>query len=127
MRTFDKRLGTGEKKGHKRMAGTGCVFDVQVPPVPRTPEQVMHPDPDPRGRPDPPRAVNRWYACDITARRDVTIGKIFGEADRRDPGHRRTWIALADGDIHQLGLIQAQAAARDVTVTIVIDFIHVLE
>ena len=35
----------------------------------------------------PPRAVNRWYACDITAGRDVTIGKIFDEAERRDPGH----------------------------------------
>ena len=74
-----------------------------------------------------PRAVNRWYACDITAGRDVTIGKIFDEAERRDPGHRRTWIALADGDNYQLGLLRDQAAARGVTVTIVIDFIHVLE
>jgi len=24
----------------------------------------------------------------------VTIGKVFDEADRRDPDHRRTWIAL---------------------------------
>src|SRR5207244_8841452 len=74
-----------------------------------------------------PRAVNRWYTCDITAGRDVTIGKIFAEAGRRDPDHRRTWIALVDGDICQLGLIQAQAAARGITVVIVIDFIHVLE
>ena len=37
--------------------------------------------------PDAPRAVNRWYTCDITAGRAVTIGKIFDEADRRDPGH----------------------------------------
>jgi hypothetical protein len=125
VQTFAKRAGTGEKKGHKRMAETGCVFDVVPPPRARTPEQVMHPDP---GRPATrPQAVNRWYACDITAGRDHTIGKIFDEADRRDPGHRRTWIALADGDIYQLGLIAAQAAARGVTVTILIDFIHVLE
>ena len=31
VRTFSKRAGTGEKKGCKRMAETGCVFDV-VPP-----------------------------------------------------------------------------------------------
>jgi len=68
--------------------------------------------PDPGTAKKPPRAVNRWYACDITAGRDVTIGKIFDQADRRDPDHRRTWIALVDGDIYQLGLIQAQAAAR---------------
>jgi hypothetical protein len=126
VRTFDKRAGTGEKKGCKRMAETGAVFDVAVPDgPPRTPEQVMRPDPGTAKK--PPRAENRWYACDITAGRDVTIGKIFAEADRRDPDHLRTWIALVDGDIYQLGLIQAAAAARGITLAIVIDFIHVLE
>ena len=127
VRTFEKRAGTGEKKGHKRMAETGAVFDVAVPDGPaRTPEQVMRPEGGTGGK-KPPRAENRWYACDITAGRDVTIGKILDEADRRDPGHLRTWIALIDGDVHQLALIQAQAAARGITLAIVIDFIHVLE
>jgi hypothetical protein len=125
VRTFARRAGTGEKKGHKRMAETGAVFDVIPPEQPRTPEQVMHPDPGTAK--DRPRAQNRWYACDITAGRDVTIGKIFAEADRRDPDHLRTWIALVDGDIYQLGLIQAAAAARGITLAVVIDFIHVLE
>ena len=75
----------------------------------------------------PPRADNRWYTCDITAGRDVTVGKIFDQADRRDPGHARTWIALVDGDNYQLGLFRAAAAARGITLAIVIDFIHVLE
>ena len=127
VRTFDKRAGTGEKKGCKRMAETGAVFDVAVPDGPaRTPEQVMRPEGG-SAREKPPRAQNRWYACDITAGRDVTIGKIFAEADRRDPDHLRTWIALVDGDIYQLGLFQAQAAARGITLAVVIDFIHVLE
>jgi hypothetical protein len=123
VRNFRKRPGTGEKNGHKRMAATGAVFDVIAPEEPRTPEQVMAPG----GGKTAPRAVNRWYACDITAGRDVTIGKIFDEAGRRDPGHLRTWIVLADGDNHQIKLIQAQAAQRGVTVVIVIDFMHVLE
>ena len=125
VRTFGKRAGTGEKKGCKRMAETGCVFNVVPPEQPRTPEQVMRPDPGTAK--NAPRAENRWYTTDITAGQDVTIGKIFDEADRRDPGHRRTRIALVDGDNHQLGLIQDQAAARGITVPIVIDFIHVLE
>ena len=128
VRTFSKRAGTGEKAGCKRMAETGCVFDVQ-PPDPagpaRTPEQITGPDPG--GGKNAPRAVNRWYTCDITAGRDVTIGKAFDEAGRRDPGHRRTWIVLVDGDVHQIALMQAQAAARGITLTILIDFIHVLE
>jgi hypothetical protein len=126
VQTFEHRRGTGEK-GHKRMAETGCVFDVLPPDQPRTPEQIMRPDPDPRARPAAPRAVTRWYTCDITASRDITIGKAFAEADRRDTGHRRTWIGLVDGDIHQLALFQAEAAARGITLAIVIDFIHVLE
>jgi hypothetical protein len=125
VRTFARRTGTGEKKGHKRMAETGAVFDVIAPEQPRTPEQVMGPDPGTAK--DRPRAENRWYACDITAGRDVTVGKVFAEADRRDPGHHRTWIALVDGDICQLGLFQAAAAARGITLVILIDFIHVLE
>jgi len=124
VRTFEKRAGTGEKKGCKRMAETGAVFDVALEP--RTPEQVMRPAGG--SAPEkPPRAQNRWYTCDITASRDVTVGKIFDQADRRDPGRLRTWIALVDGDNYQLGLFQAQAAARGITLAIVIDFIHVLE
>jgi len=127
-RNFEHRRGTGEKTGHKRMAETGAVFDVLAPQHPaRTPEQVMRPDLDSRARPAAPRAANRWYTTDIAAGRDVTIGKVFDEASRRDPGHRRRWIALVDGDIYQLGLIQDQAARRGITVTILVDFIHVLE
>ena len=125
VRNFGKRTGTGEKKGHKRMAETGCVFDVIPPERPRTPEQVMRPDPG--AAKTAPQAVNRWYACDITGGRDVTIGKVFDEADRRDPEHQRTWIALVDGDVCQLAWIQAQAAARGIALVTVIDFIHVLE
>jgi hypothetical protein len=126
IKTFEKRAGTGEKKGCKRMAETGAVFDVAVPDGPaRTPEQVMRPDPGSGKK--PPRAQNRWYACDITAGRDVTIGKVFDQADRRDPDHARTWIALVDGDNYQLGLFRAAAAARGITLFILVDFIHVLE
>jgi hypothetical protein len=125
-RNFRKRRGTGEKAGCKRMAETGCVFDVIAPDgPPRTPEQVMAREPGEPAR--GPRAVNRWYACDITAGREVTIGKVFDEAERRDPGRERTWIALADGDVSQLDWIREQAAARGVAVTILIDFIHVIE
>jgi hypothetical protein len=125
VRTFAKRAGTGEKKGHKRMAETGCVFDVLPPEEPRSPEQVMRHDPG-RAK-DRPRAVNRWYTCDITASRAETITTLLDQAERRDPGHARTWIALVDGDNHQIEVIRAQAARRGITITIMIDFIHVIE
>jgi hypothetical protein len=126
VRTFGKRLGTGEKAGHKRIAETGAVFDVQPPDgPPRTPEQVMGQAP---GEPAAgPKAVSRWYTADITASRAATISAVFDQAERRDPGHTRPWIALVDGDRHQIEVICAQAAARNIGVTILADFIHVLE
>lgn len=60
----------------------------------------------PRGATAAPYAVNRWYACEITVGRDVSTGKTLDEADRRDLGHARPWIALAGGDKYQVTLIQ---------------------
>jgi hypothetical protein len=125
-KAFGKRLGTGEKNGHKRIAETGCVFDVLPPDGPRIPEQVMGRAPG-QAAPPGPRAVNPWYTPQITASRAETITMLLDEAQRRDPGRARPWIALVDGDNHQIGAITAQAAARDVSITIVIDFIHVIE
>ncbi len=125
VQNFEKRRGTGEK-GHKRMAETGCVFDVQAPDgPPRTPEQIMNRAPGEPAR--GPKAVNRWYTVEITASRAETISSLFDEAERRDPGLARTWIALLDGDRHQIDVVRAEAAARGITVPILIDFIHVLE
>ena len=125
-RAFGSRLGTGQKAGHKRIAETGAVFDVLPPEEPRTPEQIMGRAP---GEPAPPgpKAVNRWYTVEITASRAETIAALFGQAERRDPGHARPWIALVDGDRHQIEVICAEAAARGISITILVDFIHVLE
>jgi hypothetical protein len=120
VKNFGKRRGTGEK-GHKRMAQLGCVFDVD--PVPRAAEQVMASGPGKKA----PRALRRWYAADIAAGRSRVIAAVFDEAERRDPGHARTWIVLVDGDNHQLEMIRSQAARRGITLTVLIDFIHVLE
>ena len=133
VRNFATRPGTGEK-GHKRIAEVACVFDVI--PRARTPAQVMashHGGNGPGGAAGPgprkpaPAAVNRRYAVDIAADRSATIGWLFDEAGRRDPGRARDWVALVDGDNHQIRLIEAEAAARGVTVTILVDLIHVLE
>ena len=57
----------------------------------------------------------------------TVISSIFDEAQRRDPDHERTWIALVDGAKHQIERINAEAKAREIEVSIVCDFVHVLE
>ena len=123
---FGSRLGTGQKAGTKRIAVTGAVFDVQPPDAPRTPEQILGRAP---GQPAPPgpEAAGRWYTVQIAASCAATIAEVFDQAERRDPGHDRPWIALVDGDRHQIDVIRGQAAARGITITILVDFIHVLE
>jgi hypothetical protein len=129
VKNFATRPGIGEK-GHKRVAEVACVFDVI--PQPRTAEQVMAShhggDGGTKAKKPAPQAVNRRYRVDIAADRSASIAWLFDEARRRDPGHARDWIALVDGDNHQIRLIEAEAAARGITCPVIlIDLIHVLE
>jgi len=128
VKNFTTRPGTGEK-GHKRIAEVACVFDVI--PQPRTPEQVMAShhggDGGTRTKKPAPEGVNRCYRADIAADRSASVRWLFEEAGRRDPAQARDWIALVDGDNHQIRLIEAEAADRGITITILIDLIHVLE
>jgi hypothetical protein len=55
------------------------------------------------------------------------IDELFDEALRRDPDRQRQWVVSIDGNRDQLTRIQAAAARHGVAVTIIIDFIHVLE
>lgn len=122
----DKRLGSGQKQAKKRMAETGAVFDSLPPDGPaRTPEDIML---RPAGTPPrTPRTVNKWYTCGITASCAEVITQVFGEADRRDPERERDWLALVDGNSHQISCFQAEAGKRGKDITILIDFIHVIE
>jgi hypothetical protein len=52
---------------------------------------------------------------------------VFDEATRRDPDQHRTWVALVDGNNHQLARVGTEAQARGVDVAIVVDLVHVLE
>lgn len=121
------RLSPGEKNGRKRMAELACVYDCE--PAPRTPGDIITPPgtPSPAQPADPPRATGKWLTASVTSDIPAVISDMFDEAERRDPQHQRTWIALADGNNTQIEAISTEAARRGVTVPIVIDFIHVLE
>ena len=120
------RLSKGEKRHRKRMAEVGAVYDVV--PKPRTAADVMPATEKQRQQARPrPKAVNKWLTASVADEADQVIAAGFAEAARRDPGRRRTWVALVDGNAHQIACIRGQSAAAGVQVTIVVDFIHVLE
>ncbi|MHB8189934.1 MAG: ISKra4 family transposase [Ferrimicrobium sp.] len=118
------RLSRGERHNRKRMAEVGAVYDVT--PVIRTPADIIARETDTERAPAP-KAANKWLTASVVDNAASVIQAVFDEAQRRDPEHRRTWIALVDGAKHQIDCINAEAKTRGVKVSIVCDFIHVLE
>jgi len=122
------RLTAGEKPNRKRMATLACVYDAE--PAPRRPHDVIAPPGGRRGsrtlRPRP-KAKAKWLAGSVQADPAEVIAAAFGQAEARDPAHRRRWVVLVDGACHQLDLIRAEAARRGIAINIVIDLVHVLE
>jgi hypothetical protein len=119
------RLSRGEKRGRKRMAEVGAVY--QVKPVVRTAADILaHSDGD-QPRPKAPVAAGKWLTASVVEDTATVIAAVFDEADRRDPDHLLTRLALVDGNNHQIERITAEAAKRGTGITIIVDFIHVLE
>ena len=73
-----------------------------------------------------PVATNKWLCASVVTTPAAVIARTFDEAERRDPKHRRAWVALVDGANHQIERIKLEARKREVKVTIVVDFVHVL-
>ncbi len=106
------------------MAEVGAVYDVT--PVARTPADVLasaHGD----APPPAPRANGKWVTASISQQAAEVVAAVFDEAERRDPGHQRRWVALVDGNNHQIDRIHAEAASRKLQVHIVVDLNHVME
>jgi hypothetical protein len=119
------RLSRGEVRTRKRVAEVGAVFDST--PVPRTAADILPGPGAATGAADAPRAQSKWVTASVAADAAQVVASVFAEADRRDPGRARTWIALADGNKDQIAAICAQAQARRIHVTVIVDLIHVTE
>jgi hypothetical protein len=123
---LQKRLTPGEKKDRKRMTQVASVYT--IPPYIRTAEEIagcasVVEDKEQKH----PRPENKRVWASVERGPDQVINEIFKEAQSQDPQHKKKWIGLVDGNLKQLRLLKEQATAFDVTLTIIIDFIHVLE
>jgi hypothetical protein len=120
------RLSPGEKHGRKRMAELACVYDAV--PVPRTPQDIISTPaqkrrkkkaqaakPQGKGKPREPQAKGKWLTASVTSDTPAVIAVAFGEAERRDPGRRRKWAVLVDGNNAQIEAMTAEAASCGVT------------
>ena len=74
-----------------------------------------------------PRAENKWCTASLVRPPEQVIADAFDQAEARDPKHLRPWVVLVDGARHQLDLVGAETVRRDVTVHVLLDFVHVAE
>ena len=120
------RLSKGEKRNRKRMAEVAAVYEAS--PAPRAAADILPQDEAERQAQAPgPKAKNKWLTASVTDDASEVMGEMFEEADRRDPAHKRTWVALVDGNNHQIDRIKKEARKRKIKVLITIDFVHVLQ
>src|SRR5512144_1643629 len=87
------RLSKGEKRNRKRMAEVGTVYDAT--PVSRTAADVMPANETERDAAIAgPVDTGKWLTASVTRYAADMIGDVFDEAERRDSGYGREWVAL---------------------------------
>jgi hypothetical protein len=116
------RLSPGEKPNRKRMATVAAVYSIETRE--RTPEQIMGTK---ENKPPAVRAQNKRVWASIEHDSLWVIKAVFEEALKRDPTQSRHWVVVVDGGEQQLIDILETARSYQAKITLVLDFIHVLE
>ena len=119
------RVSKGEKKNAKRMATVAAVYTVGT--VERTPQDIL---PGNKTKTDNeknplPEQKRVWASLEKSA--EQVIESAFLEAFHRDPRQEKDWVAIVDGENHQLRVLKRLAKKQGVDLTIIVDIIHVIE
>ena len=126
-RRLGKRLTKGEKRNRKRMATVAAVYTVEPLRAPtRRRGSCAGTKRRARERQTASPQDKRVWAS-LAKEPEEVLEEAFAEAERRDPSHRKSWVALVDGNATQLKILHKLAGQHHVELTIVLDFIHVCE
>lgn len=127
------RFNRGQPHGHKRMACVAGIYSQK--PTPRTAQDVVYglkgaelvlgTAAKPPPILDKPR--NKRVQASLKKTTTQVMEDTFRQAQQRDPTLARDWIALMDGSLDLARNVKAQAAALGKEVTLILDFIHVLQ
>lgn len=119
------RLAPGEKSNRKRMAQVASVYCIGR--FIRTPMDVIDELARRKTALRRPRPSKKRVWASVEKDSDDVIKAMFEDARQRDPKHRKEWVILVDGNKHQLHLVKALAKKEGVTVSVILDIIHVIE
>ncbi len=123
------RRAKGEKAHRKRMATVAAVYTIAA--FERTPEEVMAglrrtEETNPAAERKRPKPEHKRVWASVKEPVEHVVHELFAEAIDRG-AERRQLVALVDGNEVQLGDILVTAEEYGLPITVVIDFIHVLE
>ncbi len=122
------RLSAGEKRNRKRMAEVATVYEIA--PRVRRPQDIMtgySNEGTQPPRPARPEVKNKRVWASVEKPLKAVVEQAFDEALSRDPHKRMTWVYLVDGNKEQIRIAKKLARKHEVSLTIIVDFIHVLE
>ena len=121
---METRLSKGEKKNAKRMSTVAAVYTIDT--FQRTPQDLLpgnnskpHKKKSPR-----PKQKRIWASLEKSA--EQVIESAFSEAANRDPCQKKHWLAIVDGKNQQLRIVKRIAKKQDISLTIIVDIIHVI-
>lgn len=122
-----QRLSPGEKKNQKRMAAVASVYCIHR--FKRTSEEIIKAlfEENFRYQHPRPKPIEKRVWASVEKNFEETVQELFQEASKRDPARKLTWIALVDGDGKQITYLKKHAKSAKIDLTIICDFIHVLE
>jgi hypothetical protein len=119
------------RRSDKRMAVVTAVWE-QEPHVRTAHEVIERLRRDPAGRRRRPRSAkapkpqNKRVAASVTLSLAEGVAQMFDEAQRRNPDGIRRDVVLIDGDEKQIEYVEAEAKTRQMSITVVLDLIHVI-
>jgi len=121
------RLSRGEKSNRKRMALAATLYTIERNI--RSAETIMMPKSGKLAeRKAQPRARNKRVWASVERDPRAVVDEVFQEALRRDPKQKRDWVMLVDGQRQQLNNIADSSKRYGAeSITLILDFIHVLE
>jgi len=116
----------GQEKGsyRKRMSTVAAVYSID--PFVRRPEDIVDEWRRKIKETKRPRPQGKRVWASIRMEPEDVIRQAFEEAMRRDPGQRMTWVALVDGDLKQIAILEKLAKEFGVRIVIVLDIMHAL-
>jgi hypothetical protein len=122
---MEARLSKGEKKNAKRMATVATVYTID--PFIREPEDLLCENNAVHSKLLRPRPENKRVWASVEKTPQEVIEEAFKEAGCRDPLHKKSWIALVDGNKHQIRILRSLAREKGIDLTLIVDIIHVTE